>query len=530
MSSPVTTPRTGTTTVSVRGVGKSFGPNVVLRGVDLEIAGGEVVALLGANGAGKSTLIKILAGAHPDHTGEILVDGEPVRLASPSEARARGIATVHQRVREGIIPGLTVAENFAFDDLAAGGSGFVVRRAEVQQIARRAVEVLDLGWSDAVLRRDVATLGISDAQLLVVARTLLQRPKLLILDEPTSALSSAEAERLFGVVRQLRADGLAVLLVSHRLGEVDAIADRAVVLRDGRVTADVQRPLSWSVILPAMLGASAEGLKATVLGEEGPAPDEQPGVDAEPRTGGAAVARLRGVRLLGESPPLDLDLNGGEVTGIVGLIGAGKSELAHGLFGSAAWPAGTVEFPDLPRAPRSPAEAIRGGVFLVPEDRADQALLPGWSIERTLSLPFVTKVSGRLGVLNGGGERHRATTVIERLGIVARGPRTELNELSGGNQQKVVVGRWLVERARLLLLDEPFRGVDLGARRDIGDQVRAVADAGGAVVVLSADVDEVLEIADRVLVLVEGRLTLDSPVLQVSRDDVVRAFSGEVAR
>ena len=526
MSSPVTPPRTGTATVSVRGVGKSFGPNVVLRGVDLDITGGEVVALLGANGAGKSTLIKILAGAHPDHTGEILVDGEPVRLASPTEVRARGIATVHQRVREGIVPGLSVAENLAFDELAGGSSNWVVRRRGIQAVARRAVEVLDLGWSDAVLRRDVASLGISDAQLLVVARTLLQRPRLLILDEPTSALSSAEADRLFGVVRQLRADGLAVLLVSHRLGEVDAIADRAVVLRDGRVTADVAKPLSWPVILPAMLGAGAEGLRATVLDHGTP---EQPADVPVPTARGDVVARLRGVRLFAESPPLDLDLHGGEVTGIVGLIGAGKSELAHGLFGSARWPAGTAELSDLPRAPRSPAEAIDGGVFLVPEDRADQALLPGWSIQRTLSLPFITKVSSRLGVLAAGTERERAATVIEKLGIVARGPHTELNELSGGNQQKVVVGRWLVEQARLLLLDEPFRGVDLGARRDIGDQVRAVAGAGGAVVVLSADVDEVLETADRVLVLVEGALTLDSPVFQVSRDDVVRAFSGEVA-
>ncbi|TQS45631.1 sugar ABC transporter ATP-binding protein [Cryptosporangium phraense] len=524
MTPPLTAEPRTEAVVSVRGVGKSFGPNVVLKGVDLEISSGEVVALLGANGAGKSTLIKILAGAHPDHTGEVLIGGEPARLSSPTAARALGIATVHQRVREGIVPGLTVAENLAFDELAGGGASWLLRRREVMSVARRAVEVLDLGWSDAVLRRDVATLGISDAQLLVVARTLLQRPRLLILDEPTSALSSAEADRLFGVVRQLRADGLAVVLVSHRLGEVDAIADRAVVLRDGRVTADVAKPLSWPVILPAMLGASAEGLKATVLEHdtpETPAPERKAPDGDRP-----AVVRLRRVKLLDESPPLDLQIYNGEVTGIVGLIGAGKSELAHGLFGSAGWTAGTAEFDGLARPPRTPGEAIRNGIYLVPEDRADQALLPGWSIQRTLSLPFITKVSSRVGVLNGGSERDRASTVIEKLGIVARGPRTELNELSGGNQQKVVVGRWLVEQARLLLLDEPFRGVDLGARRDIGDQVRAVAGAGGAVVVLSADVDEVFEIADRILVLVEGALTLDSPITEVSRDDVVRAFSG----
>jgi simple sugar transport system ATP-binding protein len=502
--------------ISIRGVGMSFGPNVVLRGVDLDLAPGEIVALLGANGAGKSTLIKILSGAHPNHTGEVLIGGEPQKLTSPAAARKLGIATVHQRVREGIVPGLSVAENLAFDALAGAELrqqpakqateskiSWLVRKREVFTLARRAVEVLDL--------------GISDSQLIVVARALLDRPRLLILDEPTSTLSSAEAERLFGVVRQLRDDGLAVVLVSHRLGEVDAIADRAVVLRDGQLTADVRRPLSWEVILPAMLGERAAGPGNTAA-------------DADQPAHRATAARLQGVRLKPEAPPLDLDLNSGEVTGVVGLIGAGKSELAHGLFGSARWPAGEAEIVGLARAPRSPAEAVRGGVFLVPEDRAGQALLPGWSIAQTLSLPFLGAVAGRLGVLDGRREGDRAGTVIERLGIVARGPRTEVDELSGGNQQKVVVGRWLVEPARLLLLDEPFRGVDLGARRDIGEQVKAVAAAGGCAIVLSSDVDEVLDLADRVLVLVEGAVTLDSPTNQISRDEVVRAFSREAQR
>jgi simple sugar transport system ATP-binding protein len=527
------TPRdeTSTPVVSLRGVGKTFGLNTVLRGIDLDIPPGEVLALLGANGAGKSTLIKVLSGAHPDYTGTIQVDGETQRLSTPAQARDLGIATVHQRVREGIVPGLSIAENLAFDELArpARRRSWLLRRREVMATARQAADLLELGWTDAVLRRDVATLGISDAQLLVVARALRRRPKVLVLDEPTSALSTAESSRLFTVVRRLRDDGLAVLLVSHRLGEVDAIADRAVVLRDGQVTADVRRPLSWQVILPAMLGASAAGLRATVLGNEsdGEAPVR------EPLAAGEVVAQLRGVRLRPGAPALDLDLAAGQVTGVAGLIGAGKSELASGLFGAEPWPAGELTLTGAANAPRTPAQAVRAEVFLVPEDRAAQALLPGWSVARTLSLPFIGAVSNRAGVVDTAGERTRATTVIERLGIVgtaARGTQTEVGDLSGGNQQKVVVGRWLIEHAKVLLLDEPFRGVDLAARRDIGEQVRAVAAAGACVVILSADIDEVLETADRVLVLVEGALTLDSPIDEVSRDDIVRAFSGEATQ
>jgi simple sugar transport system ATP-binding protein len=512
-----------TAAVSLRGVGMSFGAHRVLDGVDLDIAAGEVLALLGANGAGKSTLIKVLSGVHPGHDGTILVEGTEQRMDSPLRARRAGIATVHQRVHDGVVPGLTVAENLAFDDLAhpgrRGPASVLLRRREVMAAARTAVEVLGLDWTDAVLRRDVADLGISDAQLLVLARALVHRPRLLVLDEPTSALSAAEAERLFAVVRTPRAAGLAVLYVSHRLGEVDALADRAVVLRDGRVTSDTRAPFRWDVVLPAMLGerAAAHPVGADGIGRVG-------GGLREPLLPGEVAVRLRGVRLLPRSPALDLDLHAGQVTGVVGLLGAGKSELAHGLFGSASWAAGTAELDGRPHAPRSPAAAVRAGVHLVPEDRAGQALLPGWSIARTLSLPFLRELA-RGGVVDRPAEADRARAAVDRFGVVTRSEHTDVGELSGGNQQKVVVGRWLVPGVRVLLLDEPFRGVDLGARRDIGGHARDAARAGAAVVVLSADVDEVLEVADRVLVLVDGAVTLDAPVSAVPRETVVAAFS-----
>lgn len=248
--------------VSLRDVSMAFGGKTVLASVSLDIAPGSVVALLGANGAGKSTLIKILSGVHTDHGGEVRVAGEPAALQSPSAARQLGIQTVHQRIGEGIVPGLTVAENLVFEELATRRGNPFLNGRRVLARAREIQAALGLDWSDAVLRRDVTELGISDRQLLILARALATRPRLLILDEPTSALSAAEAERLFALVEKMRDDGIAVLYVSHRLGEIDALADRLVVLRDGGLTDDQVKPFDWDSALRAMLAQAHEATSA----------------------------------------------------------------------------------------------------------------------------------------------------------------------------------------------------------------------------------------------------------------------------
>lgn len=253
--------------VSLRDVSKAFGGKTVLASVSLDIAPGSVVALLGANGAGKSTLIKILSGVHADHGGEVLVDGSPAALRSPLAARQLGIQTVHQRISEGVVPGLTVAENLGFEELAQRrGNPFLNGRRQLAR-AREIQANLGLDWTDAVLKQDVTELGISDRQLLILARALATRPRLLILDEPTSALSAAEAERLFALVEGMRNDGIAVLYVSHRLGEIDALADRLVVLRDGRLTEDQTRPFDWDAALRAMLAQAHETTTARPVRE-----------------------------------------------------------------------------------------------------------------------------------------------------------------------------------------------------------------------------------------------------------------------
>ncbi|MFD9440317.1 sugar ABC transporter ATP-binding protein [Streptomyces sp. NPDC060006] len=510
-------PPEGRVAVRLRGVGMAFGGRTVLESVSLDIAPGSVVALLGANGAGKSTLIKILSGVHTDHSGDVEVNGEPAALRSPLDARRLGIQTVHQRIGEGVVPGLTVAENLVFEELARQrGNPFLDGRRLLAR-AREIQSALDLGWSDTVLKRDVTELGISDRQLLILARALATRPRLLVLDEPTSALSAAEAERLFTLVERMRDDGIAVLYVSHRLGEIDALADRLVVLRDGRLTEDQAKPFDWDRALRAML-AQAQGAETAR-----PA-DARQGIG--PGSGEIAVS-LRGVPLLPGHPPQDLDLRAGEVTGVVGLLGAGKTELARGLFGAEPFPSGTVELDGTPYAPRRPADAIRRGVHLVPEDRHADALVPGWSLAQNISLPFLRSLS-TTGLVSRRRENALGRDTIERLGVVARDEHSAVEELSGGNQQKVVVGRWLAERPRVLILDEPFRGVDIGARRDIGRRARALAAEGAAVVVLSADVDEVLEVADRVVVLAAGEIHLDAYGQDAERDRVIQTISASV--
>ncbi|MCB2174397.1 MAG: sugar ABC transporter ATP-binding protein [Actinomycetales bacterium] len=492
------------------GITMSFGANEVLKGVTLGLPVGHVTALLGANGAGKSTLIKVLSGVYPEHGGEVRVAGTPVEMESPLAAARHGIQTVHQRIDENIVPGLTVAENLVFEEIVRGEVPTVRSLRKLLPRAREIARTLDLDWSDSVLTRDVFELGIADSQMLLLARALVQRPKVLVLDEPTSTLSAGEVDRLFALIRRLRDDGVAVLYVTHRLSEVAALADDIVVLRDGAISAAQQRPFDMEQAIRSMLGESL----ATHH-------------DLVEQRGSATAVELRGVQLLKRSDPLDLDLRYGEVTGIVGLIGSGKSELARGVFGADPLRAGTMTLDGKPYAPRHTSQAVGAGVYLVPEDRAAESMLPGWSLTWTSTLPFLRSVAS-WGLLRRARERATGTAVLEDFGVVATGPGQAVDSLSGGNQQKVVVGRWMHAGPRVLLLDEPFRGVDIGARGDISHRARAQASEGACVVVFSSDVEEIREIADRILVLVEGHIKLDAYTSEVGNDAIVTSMS-EVA-
>jgi simple sugar transport system ATP-binding protein len=489
----------------------SFGPNQVLKGVNLRLETGRVTALLGANGAGKSTLIKILSGVYADHGGRICVSGQQVTMDTPLSAARHGIQTVHQRIDETIIPGLTVAENLVFEEIIRGEIPPVRSLGRLLPRAREIAATLDLGWSDAMLTKDVFELGNADSQMLLLARALSQRPKMLVLDEPTSTLSASEVKRLFTLLRRLCAEGVSILYVTHRLSEVREIADDLVVLRDGQVKNRQQAPFDMSEAVRAMLGESALAQTSHLV---------------EQRGTGVAL-RLQGVQLLRRSKPLDLDLRYGEVTGIIGLIGAGKSELARGIFGAERWRSGSMHLDGQPYAPRHTHDAVRQRIYLVPEDRTAEAMLPKWSIAWTKSLPFLGTVS-RLGVLLFARERADAENLIRDFGVMATGPDQVVDSLSGGNQQKVVVGRWMRAGPRVMLLDEPFRGVDIGARGDISRRAREQARDGACVLVLSSDVEEIRAVADRILVLVEGEIQLDAYTTEIDNGAIVTSMS-EVA-
>jgi simple sugar transport system ATP-binding protein len=493
-----------TPVVEMRDITMSFGTNQVLKGINLELEAGKVTAVLGANGAGKSTLIKVLSGVHTDYGGTVLIDGAAVQLDHPTTAQSYGIEAVHQKIADGVVPGLSVAENFLFEDIV---NNRISRTASMRKIlpgAKQVASILDLDWPDDVMRSDVFGLPIADQQLLLLARSLVHEPRLLILDEPTSALSTTEAEQLFAVIERLRDEGVAILYVSHRLAEIDAVADRLVVLRDGVIRSDHPKPFDWADALHQMLGEADSASDAGHV--------ELHGTDD--------ILCLHGVQLLDESSPFDISFRAGEVAGVFGLLGSGGSQLARGMFGADPFVAGTMTLTGEPFAPHEPADAIASDVYMVPEDRVAGTIIKDWSIAHTSTFPFLKDVS-RFAVMNRRAEDTVGTSVIDEFDVVAQSPHDSVISLSGGNQQKVVVGRWLREHPTVMILNEPFQGVDVGARKDLIEKAREVATSGSAVIVMSTDLGEIMQVSDRVVVLADGNLRHDAYLSETSREEIL---------
>ncbi|WP_340537152.1 sugar ABC transporter ATP-binding protein [Nocardioides sp. GXZ039] len=493
------------------GIVKEFPGVRALGGVDLDVRAGEVHCLLGQNGAGKSTLIKVLAAAHRPDEGELVWDGEPATFGSPQAAIRAGISTIYQELD--LVPHLSVTENiFLGHEISRGG---FVQRARGRD--RAAALLARLGHPEISPSRTVGSLSPAGQQIVSMARALSHDTRLLILDEPSAVLDADEVANLFRTIRGLTAEGVAIVYISHRLEEIREIGDRITVLKDGKTVATG---------LPAASTPTAELIRL-MTGRD--LEYVFPPRDAATVPAGDPVLEVRGLELPGHFTGVDLSVRAGEVVGLAGLVGAGRSEILETLYGARRASAGTVEV-DGKRLPRGSVNAaVKAGVGLAPEERKSQGLLLDQAIYSNITVSSLRRFA-KAGFLDRGAEKSRAKALTESLDVRPAGVTRAVRTLSGGNQQKVVLARWLLRECRVLLLDEPTRGVDVGARAEIYQLIRTLADSGVAVVVVSSEVEEVLGLADRVLVVREGRVVHEAPVAEIDEAKVLDlVMEGRVA-
>ena len=474
--------------VEVNNISKKFGATVALNQVSFQFYAGEIFALVGANGAGKSTLIKIICGYYADYAGEIRIHDQGVHFFNPTEAHAQGIRVVHQIINQSVVLDMSIAENLALGELLTAHSSFWYQRNAIKKKAEVIAQQMQLKFKDFSV--PVRNLEQSERQMIALARTLASKPKLLILDEPTSSISEKEAVRLFAVLQSLKEMGVAIVYVSHKLHEIERIADRVGVLRDGMKGDVLQPPFTVRQMVASMVGAIHIQKKY-----ENGKQIEQNKIKLE----------LKNLQIEKKSPPIDLKIHQGEIIGMTGLIGAGKSELAQVLFGMKKPHCGQILIDGEPIHLNSINHAIDRGIFLVPEDRSTNAILPEFSIRHNITFPFIKWFSNPLGILKKDLEQSESQRMIEAIGVKCAGDSASIFSLSGGNQQKVVVARWLMKDHHVLILDEPFQGVDIKSRHDISEHLRQTVKRN-AIILICADLDEILHVADRIVVLNHGQV------------------------
>ncbi|GAB3155172.1 sugar ABC transporter ATP-binding protein [Amycolatopsis stemonae] len=480
--------------LAVRGLTKAFRGTQALRDVGFSLQAGEVLALIGENGAGKSTLIRILSGAHAPDSGEVFLDGDPAAISGPAGAEALGIATVYQELS--LFPELTVTENLLFNSYPGRG------RIDWRAARREAAALLaELGLTVSPDQR-VRELSVADKQMIEIAKALRRNARVLILDEPTAVLGGADVDRLLALVRDLTRRGVSVIFVSHRLEEVFGLADRYVVLKDGELTGE-----------GAIADTTHDELVSKMVGRDFVRGSREPGAEL-----GEPVLQVEGLSRPGVLSDISFSVRAGEVLGIAGLRGAGRTELARAIFGADPH-TGTVRLHGKTVRITDPLQAIKAGIGLVPEERKTQGLVVGQSCATNISLVSLLKRGRR--TVRPAADHAVARRHIEQLRIKTPGPQAPVGTLSGGNQQKVVLAKWLEAGVDVLILDEPTRGIDIGAKQEIYTLIRDLCAQGLAIVVISSELPEVLALSDRILVMHQGEVTAELPGGTATEEEIM---------
>lgn len=504
-SDPSTPERSGAggALLSLVGGVKTFGPVVALADGQIEVLSGEIHALVGENGAGKSTLVKVLSGLYHPDAGEFSIGGESVHFRSVADSRAAGISVIYQEPT--LFPDLTVAENIFVGRQPRGRSGLIDRKA-----MRHAAQELFATLGVPIDPDRVAEgLSIADQQIIEIAKAVSQQSRILIMDEPTAALSGVEVDRLFSVARSLRDSGSGIVFISHRFDEVFGLCDRITVMRDGRyVSTHKISDVTVDEIVKEMVGREIDQLfpkTETEMGE--------------------AVLEVTGLTRAGVFADISFDVHAGEIVALAGLVGAGRTEVARAVFGIDPYDSGSVRLGGTPLSPNSPAAAIAAGIGLVPEDRRRQGLVMELSVARNTTLTL-RKVMARLGLISARKEHALAAQWTKTLQVKTGSLDYEVSTLSGGNQQKVVLAKWLATHPRLLVVDEPTRGIDVGTKSEVHRLLSDLAGRGIAILMISSELPEVLGMADRVLVMHEGSIAARLSRGDATPESVMRAATG----
>lgn len=493
--------------LQMQGISKSYDGTQALRNVDFSAVLGEVHAIVGENGAGKSTLVKILAGAVQPNAGEILLDGKLVVLGTPIRAYRLGIRAVHQEFS--LVPHLTVAENILMSQMSTTGSNWWIRWSAVYRRAERIME--DIGFAGINERALVSHLSVSQQQMVEIAKAVAERPRILILDEPSAVLSQEELSRLFALIRKLKQESTVILYISHRLDEVFEIADRITVLKDGEVVGTVLSPdADEGQLIKMMVGRT--------LGEFYPHRQTEPGNE---------ILEVKRLSRGGSFVDVSFSLTRGEILGLFGLVGSGRTQVARCIFGADAISSGEIRLDGNVFRPRSPRDGVKAGVALLTEDRKRDGLVMHLSISDNAGLAILKLVS-RLGFLNVRLRDAQVQAKVQELSIHPAQINRLVRQLSGGNQQKVILAKWLLSHARLLILDEPTRGVDIATKVEIYRIINDLAEKGVGILLISSELPEILGMSDRTLVMREGHLVGEFTRAQSNEEGLLACAAGVI--